>query len=749
MTVPSDQTPSAALTQWLTKNGVKINADAMKIVSTHDSTASLADDRNPGSVSDSSNCAFAFIATRDIEEEEVLATIPKDAVLSARSCAIGELIYTDLLPSTATTKTTVATSSDDEDNEGEEGEEGEEDGEEDLERMPSSRLILAVAVMYELAMGDASPWAGYFAGMPSRSGVDVPLRWSAHERDTWLAGTSLSNQSSLLSQMQNQYSSLIRPFLERHATQPGEPFYGLMDRLSFDDLLRAFSLVSSRSFGVDAYHMDAMVPLADVFNHRSGAENIHVESGEQNVCMVCGAPDGLCDHIHFYGDDSGQEEEGDEYSDDDGEEDEDGDWDEDDVNEDDGCEDEGEGEDEDEEDEEEDYESATLGEIQSKPFIPEIDDGDEPPMAVRIVDNYIDNSSSNRNNSGDEDEKDVLEIRVVRAVPAGEEVYNTYGYVPSATLLERYGFVEQDLENPDETIPVNVTAVVTKLLEVGPGLFETLQQQQQQNNSAEKPKIKIGRSVASTLAAKKKQLQQQQANKPVKFGPKEILDRAEKAFEAIANNPAVFARDEDEDDDISEDEEDDDEEDDVDYGDPEIFHVQNDGQPDVRLVAYLALVLMPDSKLFKKITSADPDEQSSQYLPALRTAASNWIASRHKQQQQQQQQQQQAHSAGKPTGPSIAPATAAAVTAVLQSVLGDILAALDASEPSVINSKPQQPLPSQPPPSSSASSDSGDLADRDAAFKVSLSRWERATAIRTIERRLLTNSLSFLSNGST
>ena len=42
---------------------------------------------------------------------------------------------------------------------------------------------------------------------------------------------------------------------------------------TFLDVMHAYSLVTSRAFQVDAYHGAAMVPLADIFNHR---EDNHV-----------------------------------------------------------------------------------------------------------------------------------------------------------------------------------------------------------------------------------------------------------------------------------------------------------------------------------------------------------------------------------------------------------------------------------------------------------------------------------------
>lgn len=52
---------------------------------------------------------------------------------------------------------------------------------------------------------------------------------------------------------------------------------------SFAGFLHSYSLVSSRSFLVDAYHALAMVPIADAFNHT--AENhVHLEVRSLIAC---------------------------------------------------------------------------------------------------------------------------------------------------------------------------------------------------------------------------------------------------------------------------------------------------------------------------------------------------------------------------------------------------------------------------------------------------------------------------------
>ncbi|KIM32800.1 hypothetical protein M408DRAFT_326532 [Serendipita vermifera MAFF 305830] len=56
---------------------------------------------------------------------------------------------------------------------------------------------------------------------------------------------------------------------------------------------RAYALVSSRAFWVDAYHGLALVPIADAFNHTE-EHHVHLET-DWEVCRVCGALQ-ACEH---------------------------------------------------------------------------------------------------------------------------------------------------------------------------------------------------------------------------------------------------------------------------------------------------------------------------------------------------------------------------------------------------------------------------------------------------------------------
>ncbi|CAI5501439.1 unnamed protein product [Closterium sp. Naga37s-1] len=49
----------------------------------------------------------------------------------------------------------------------------------------------------------------------------------------------------------------------------------LPDQLSWDAYLAVKSLISSRAFAIDSWHGHGMVPLADLFNHRTASESVH------------------------------------------------------------------------------------------------------------------------------------------------------------------------------------------------------------------------------------------------------------------------------------------------------------------------------------------------------------------------------------------------------------------------------------------------------------------------------------------
>ncbi len=180
--------------------------------------------------------------------------------------------------------------------------------------------------------------------------------------------------------------------------------------------LTAYTHVSSRDFIVDTYHGVGLVPVADLFNHAE-THTVQFES-DQDVCEICG--EALL---------TGHEEEecrsG--LQDDEAEsEDEASSVDEDEIKEEE-SEEEG-----DSQEEEEEAIKEEEAEIQVVPDAEAAADEDEDAASDDEVD-YV----------------DTLDMRTLAPHACGDEMFNTYGTLPNALLLTRYGFcldTETDVE---------------------------------------------------------------------------------------------------------------------------------------------------------------------------------------------------------------------------------------------------------------------------------------------------------------
>uniref|UniRef100_A0A453G7L7 N-lysine methyltransferase n=1 Tax=Aegilops tauschii subsp. strangulata TaxID=200361 RepID=A0A453G7L7_AEGTS len=129
-------------------------------------------------------------------------------------------------------------------------------------------LALAVAVMYERARGADSPWHDYLRLIPDCE--PVPLVWPEDEAARLLAGTELEQTVKQDREfLCEDWKECIEPLISS-----GE--LGVKpDDLSLEKYFAAKSLLSSRSFRIDKYHGSGMVPLADLFNHKTDGEHVH------------------------------------------------------------------------------------------------------------------------------------------------------------------------------------------------------------------------------------------------------------------------------------------------------------------------------------------------------------------------------------------------------------------------------------------------------------------------------------------
>ncbi|CAG9461278.1 unnamed protein product [Pedinophyceae sp. YPF-701] len=169
-----------------------------------------------------SGAGWAVFAKQDVAEEHVLARVPKSAVLSCLTSSIAEVLQ-------------------------------------HVEEGPD--LVLAVA--HEIKRGRQGRWWGYFQSMSPRE--YVPMFWPEDERGC-LGGTPADELARVdLEVTERDYEEQCVPAMRRHK----KVWRGAEDWVTLEEFRRAASLVSSRAFYIDDEHGNAMVPVADIFNHKA------------------------------------------------------------------------------------------------------------------------------------------------------------------------------------------------------------------------------------------------------------------------------------------------------------------------------------------------------------------------------------------------------------------------------------------------------------------------------------------------
>ncbi|KAI8340528.1 hypothetical protein BC941DRAFT_222226 [Chlamydoabsidia padenii] len=278
--------------------------------------------------------------------------------------------------------------------------------------------------MYELSQGKESPWYGYLQSLPTCE--DLPIFWSDADK-AFFKGTEMEHAvENDLQDLKDDYQEIVVPLIAKY------PDIFPADDFSMDVFQKVTTLVSSRAFEVDTYHENAMVPFADIFNHRSGdAEHVHFET-DFDVCDACGALE-YCEHQYLefleHGDqDDEQMEQG---SEDDWTNDEDED----------APNDQGDDDDDDEEE---------------GPLL------DLEQLELEGV-NFWKDEEDDTDDDGD-NKKNTCDMVLDRSAKKNEELFNTYGDHPSITLLNKYGFCYDN--NPNDYISVSEDNVVDLCLAV-------------------------------------------------------------------------------------------------------------------------------------------------------------------------------------------------------------------------------------------------------------------------------------------
>eukprot|EP00435_Cladocopium_sp_Y103_P010874 s2665_g2.t2 len=118
---------------------------------------------------------------------------------------------------------------------------------------------LRLAICAERALKSRSKWHGYFQSL-LRPYESLPYLWSPTLREN-LRGTDAEDTvKELMMELEAEFAEL------RHILDGAPALKGVC--ITLEDYLHAATLASSRAFTVDDFHLEALVPLADVFNHR-------------------------------------------------------------------------------------------------------------------------------------------------------------------------------------------------------------------------------------------------------------------------------------------------------------------------------------------------------------------------------------------------------------------------------------------------------------------------------------------------
>lgn len=170
-------------------------------------------------------------ATYDFQEGDAIALIPKDACLTLRTTGAAHALDDAQL---------------------------------------AGGLGLVAALMYERSRAETSPWFPYLNQLPLYHEA-LPIVWEPEEIDTLLLGTELHPvvmEDRRL--MEEDWKECIWPLTQVYPNEfPEEQF-------TLQHYFFAKTLVASRSFEVDEFHGYGMVPLADLFNHKTCGEDVHI-----------------------------------------------------------------------------------------------------------------------------------------------------------------------------------------------------------------------------------------------------------------------------------------------------------------------------------------------------------------------------------------------------------------------------------------------------------------------------------------
>lgn len=322
-------------------------------------------------------------------------------------------------------------------------------------------LALTLAYMYERSLGKDSPWYEFLQTIDQVSESTIPRFWTLEEQE-WLVGSEVEYMGGLdASEVTSVYEEDVKPFIESNGLFENSP-----ELRTYEGYKNSLVAVSGRAFEVDVFRGLSLVPGACLFNH-TNEEDVHFES-QDAVCPVCGDAtfcEHALEHMNEFSDDEDEHEHGHTHDHS-------------------GCggdhdhshshshstsngskskaekpqatelTEEGLSDESDEyEDEEEDDGFEDVEEDE------EMEDVDGDEMDEDNEENE-ENEEEDEEDDEDDEDADTCDIIAVKDIPAGKEVYNTYGELSNGVLLSRYGFALWDNEHETVSLGKEVLAYV-------------------------------------------------------------------------------------------------------------------------------------------------------------------------------------------------------------------------------------------------------------------------------------------------
>lgn len=307
---------------------------------------------------------LGVFAKQDIEPDTTLLKIPKSSIFSASNSSIANLL---------------------------------------LDEEIDGILASIIAFIYETTVfKDGSHWYKYLETIKIKDSngtlIVPPNHWNAAEKKLLKGSTLDTLHNGLIPEEEvkegfNVAVSVARKWNEEFGLPIPAEFFDVDVPESENPYLRFVAVayaISSRIFEIDAFHESALVPIADLFNHRVMEPDVHFSSLYE-VCELCGEP-GMCKHMiaetmsrAAASNDAGRLADS--------------------------------------------YNSAANDQSE--------DDGsDTSDIEITLTD---DDGSSEHDNGSDSDDE-CVEMVLVNGINAGDEIFNSYGEYSNPLLLARYGF---------------------------------------------------------------------------------------------------------------------------------------------------------------------------------------------------------------------------------------------------------------------------------------------------------------------